>query len=399
MDAQTPYHSQFREYRCCVLIPTYNNAQTVAQVIDAVLQYTDQVVVVNDGSTDGTADILKAYNNIQVVTQPANAGKGKALRTGFEKAVELGYQYAITLDSDGQHKATDLPVFLEKLKEKPNAIIIGARNMGQGNVPGTSSFGHKFSNFWFAVETGISLPDTQSGFRLYPVTALKNFNWLTNKYEFEIEVMVRSAWAGIDITYVPIDVYYPPKGERITHFRLFRDFTRISILNTFLVVLALLYGRPAMLYWKLKKKSVKRFIYENLLNSNEPDHKIAGAVSLGVFWGITPIWGYQWAAALFVAHFIRLNKVITYTATNISIPPMIPLILFLSIQLGGLFISDAPAMAYNSTINLESIKAHMLQYIIGSMLLACIASILSGIATYVLIRAFRKREIVPQNSL
>lgn len=393
------YHARFREYRCCVLIPTYNNAQTLAAVINSVLEYTDDVIVVNDGSTDATAEILQTFPNIQVVTQPANAGKGKALRTGFKYAVQKGYRYAITLDSDGQHKATDLPTFIDKLKDNPRAIIVGARNMGQTDVPGTSSFGHKFSNFWYTVETGIVLPDTQSGFRLYPIEALKNYKWLTPKYEFEIEVMVRGAWGGIDVTWVPIDVYYPPKGERITHFRLFKDFTRISILNTFLVILAILYGRPAMLYWNLKKKSGRKFINDHLINSQEPDHKLAGAIALGVFFGIMPIWGYQWAGALFVAHLLKLNKLITYTFTNISIPPMIPFILYGSVKMGELVLGNPVDIASISDINFAIVKAHLLQYLLGSLMLGTLVALVVGATSYLLIKAFRKKELVSENAL
>jgi glycosyltransferase involved in cell wall biosynthesis len=184
-----------------------------------------------------------------------NQGKGHALRLGFKKAVEYGYDYAITIDSDGQHFAEDLPKFIEKLKQHPQAIIMGARNMDQASVPGKSSFGHKFSNFWFKVETGVQMSDTQSGYRLYPVKLLQNFKFMTKKFEFEIEVMVRAVWSGIEITEVPVRVFYAEKGERISHFRPFKDFTRISILNTVLVTLALLYYKPRDLYRSIKKKT------------------------------------------------------------------------------------------------------------------------------------------------
>lgn len=399
MNPQNTYHSSFKAHKCCVLIPTYNNAQTLAAVIDGVLKYTDDIVVVNDGSTDATADILKGYPHIHVVTQPANAGKGKALRKGFKFAVEQGYKYAITIDSDGQHKPTDLPNFIEKLKDNPRAIIVGARNMGQTDVPGTSSFGHKFSNFWFLFETGIKLPDTQSGYRLYPIAELNSYTWLTPKYEFEIEVMVRAAWGGMDVTWVPIDVYYPPKGERITHFRLVKDFTRISILNTFLVFLAIIYGRPAMLYWNLKKKSARKFINDHLINSNESDTKLTGAVALGVFFGIMPIWGYQWAGALLVAQLLKLNKVITYTFTNISIPPMMPFILYGSIVLGGVVMGNQGSFLHDfdpANINFALVKSNLQQYIIGSLVLGTLVAFLAWVITFSLLRAFRnKREVSP----
>ena len=147
----------FKEMKVCVLVPTYNNEQTLAKVLESLLIYTDEIIVVNDGSTDSTPVVLSRFTQIQLVSYPQNKGKGFALRTGFQQAVALGYEYAITIDSDGQHFADDLGKFLTKLELHPSAIIIGARNMDQASVPGKSSFGNKFSNFWFWVETGLKM--------------------------------------------------------------------------------------------------------------------------------------------------------------------------------------------------------------------------------------------------
>ena len=211
------------------------------------------------------------FPQINLVSYPKNKGKGYALRTGFRHAVKSGYDYAITIDSDGQHFADDLHKFLTKLEDHPAAIIIGARNMDQASVPGKSSFGHKFSNFWFWVETGLTMSDTQSGYRLYPVKLLNKTNFITRKFEFEIEVLVMSAWRGIEITEVPVRVYYADKENRVSHFRPFKDFTRISILNTFLVTIALLYIKPRDFFRGLKKKnSDRRF----MINSSIPLKRI-----------------------------------------------------------------------------------------------------------------------------
>lgn len=245
----------FKQKKVCVLVPTYNNEQTLEKVLVDVLAYTDQVIVVNDGSTDSTPQLLRKFRQINLVSYTYNQGKGFALRQGFKRAVETGYEYAISIDSDGQHFADDLTKFLKKLESHPSAIIIGARNMGQSSVPGKSSFGNKFSNFWFWVETGLKMPDTQSGYRLYPVKLLEEIKFITKKFEFEIEVLVRSAWHGIEMAHVPVRVFYAEKEKRVSHFRPFKDFTRISILNTFLVTIALLYIKPRDLFRSLKKKT------------------------------------------------------------------------------------------------------------------------------------------------
>lgn len=245
----------FKQKKVCVLIPTYNNAKTIGEVLESIVQYTDQIIVVNDGSTDKTSEILKKYPSLTQVTSTSNKGKGFALRTGFSKALELGYNYVISIDSDGQHFASDLPGFMEALAHNPSALIIGVRNMDQESIPGKSSFGNKFSNFWFWVETGLTLHDTQSGYRLYPLQGMKSMRFFTTKFEFEIEVLVRSAWKGIAITEVPIQVFYAEKENRVSHFRPFRDFTRISILNTVLVTITLLYIKPRDFIRSIKKKT------------------------------------------------------------------------------------------------------------------------------------------------
>ncbi len=259
----------FQEKKVCVLVPTYNNERTLAEVLTSLLAYTPQIIVVNDGSTDSTSVVLQQFPQIELVSYDENRGKGFALRTGFRKAVKLGFDYAITIDSDGQHFADDIGKFLVKLDKHPTAIIIGARNMDQASVPGKSSFGNKFSNFWFWVETGLKMNDTQSGYRLYPVRQMKDIQFLTRKFEFEIEVLVTSAWRGIEITEVPVRVYYAEKQNRVSHFRPFKDFTRITILNTVLVIIALFYIKPRDLLRALKKKIQGRsFMNSFLIRSN-----------------------------------------------------------------------------------------------------------------------------------
>ena len=212
------YKEKFKALKCCVLMPTYNNATTIGAVIQEVLLYSDDVCVVNDGSTDNTLEVLAQFPAIKLHSYTKNQGKGWALRQGFKFALQNGYDYAITIDSDGQHYAKDLTTMIAALEENDDAIVIGARNMDQASVPGKSSFGNKFSNFWFTLETGIDVPDTQSGYRLYPIKRLAGIRFFTYKYEFEIEVLVRAAWNDIKVLAVPVKVYYPPAEERIPGF-------------------------------------------------------------------------------------------------------------------------------------------------------------------------------------
>jgi len=385
------YRELFRKKKCCVIIPTYNNHQTIGKVVSDVLEYTKQIIVVNDGSTDNTLDILNQFEKINIVSYPKNKGKGYALRTGFKEAWNKGFEYAITIDSDGQHFASDLPKFIEAISKNPNAIIIGNRNMEQDGIPGKSSFGNRFSNFWFKFETGIRLPDTQSGYRLYPLKPISKMRFFTRKYEFEIEVIVRAAWKGVDVTHVPIQIYYAPKKTRISHFRPFQDFSRVSVLNTILVLYALLIVKPFQFAQKLNRKNIRIFFREQILQNKESNIKITLAVMLGLFMGVAPVWGYQMLIAFGLAHISKLNKVIVLVTSNISIPPMIPIIIFASFKTGGLFIeANKINLRFNADISLDVIKDNLIQYVIGSLVFGVALAVILGILTYILLLIFRK---------
>ena len=244
-----------KELGICVIIPTYNNKGTILQVIQSVADYCDDIFVVCDGPTDGTVELVKqSAIPINVVDYQPNKGKGTALVTGFREALKRGFRYAITLDSDGQHYPSDIPAFVEAIEEHPDALIIGSRGLKHDNMPQKNTFANKFSNFWFAVQTGKKLPDTQTGFRLYPLRKMGKMRIITSRYEAELELLVRSAWRNIKIVPIPINVYYPPQEERVSFFRPGKDFTRISILNTFFCFAAILYGYPSMLIRKLLSK-------------------------------------------------------------------------------------------------------------------------------------------------
>ena len=238
--------------RTCIIIPTYNNERTLAEVVRSVRTVCDDVMVINDGSTDSTSQIIKEFgDSIIAIEYTPNRGKGFALKTAFREAVRRGYDYAITMDSDGQHLVEDLSVFYQEIQQYPDSLLIGSRGMDHPNMPQKNNFANKFSNFWFGLQTAHKLPDTQSGYRLYPLRKMGRMHLFTNRYETELEILVRSAWRGIRLLPVPIHVYYPPKEERVSHFRPSVDFLRISILNTIFCILAIVYGYPSMLVHKI----------------------------------------------------------------------------------------------------------------------------------------------------
>ena len=251
----TEWQKVFDEERICVIVPTYNNEKTIVDVLRRIQAYTHNIIVVNDGSTPETMETLTAAFDAlelpEIVDYTPNRGKGYALMRGFRRALELGYRHAVTIDSDGQHFPEDIPAIMDCHSANKGALVVGSRNLTADNMPSKNTFANKFSNFWFRLQTGIPLEDTQSGYRLYPLEAI-NLRWpITPRYEAELELLVFSAWRGVPVVSVPVRVYYPPEGERVSHFRPFWDFFRISVLNSILTFGALFYYLPVRLWRRL----------------------------------------------------------------------------------------------------------------------------------------------------
>jgi glycosyltransferase involved in cell wall biosynthesis len=371
----------------CVVIPTYNNAGTLEAVLEKTLLQGLDIIVVNDGSTDGTTDLTEKYvNQITLLSYTVNRGKGFALRQGFAEARRQGFSYAVTIDSDGQHDPNDIPLLIAKHHETANAVIIGARNMTIDNVPTKSAFGRRFSNFWFWVETGKRCKDTQSGFRLYPLEPLTNKHFYTSRFEFEIESLVRLAWDNIPIREVEISVIYFSKEQRISHFRPATDFFRISVLNSILVMAAYLWFLPGLFFRRMKEKTWK----EILLNPRESNLTLAKSLAFGVFMGIIPIWGFQMIAAFALAAILGLNKTLVLIASNISIPPMIPFIIFGSLWFGNLVLQTEHVIKFSADLSFQNISNMMLQYVSGSIILATAAAGITFAISYGLLKTIRK---------
>jgi len=369
--------------RRCLVLPTYNNGATIAAAVSDARRIAP-VIVVDDGSTDETAAILRTIDGILVETHPRNRGKGAALKTGFRRALAEGYTHAVTLDTDGQHPAD----MAERIFD--DALVIGARDLVAAGAGFGSRIGVKNSNFWTWVETGLRLPDTQSGLRCYPLARIDELRLVTTGYDFEIEVLVKAAWAGIPIRSVAVDVLYP--DDRVSHMRPFLDFLRIARLNVRLVLLRLCLPAPYLdvivrrrfhdlpLTQRFRASFVHLFVREP-----GPPRRVAYSVALGLFMGLAPIWGFQIAATLLVAHVTGLSKPTAVVASHISIPIFIPAILYASLVLGRVALGehDGPLTS------IELTPADFPAWIVGSLLLATAAAVVGGTLTYLLLRCLR----------
>jgi glycosyltransferase involved in cell wall biosynthesis len=216
--------------KAAVIIPVYNHEQRIGEVIGQALKLGLPLLVIDDGSTDRTPEIIRHIPGISVLRHPVNLGKGAALLTGFAAAVEQGCDWAITIDGDGQHLPEDAASLLRAAGEGRRVIVVGRRQGMVGkNVPWTSRFGRGFSNFWVWAAGGPFISDSQSGFRLYPLPEALHLEVKATRYQFEVEVLVRAKQRGINTIEAPVRVVYQAKGERVSHFRPWLDFRRNSV--------------------------------------------------------------------------------------------------------------------------------------------------------------------------
>lgn len=220
------------------LIPAYQASAHLKHVLDDLRAHDPEaaILVVDDGSSDGSGDIARAAG-IDVVTHAVNRGKGVALRSGFAWLAERGFETAVTVDADGQHRAEDAAT-LARHPAPADALVLGVRNLIRDGAPGSSQFSNKFSNWWVSQFSGQKLSDTQCGLRRYPLRATLALDSDARGYGFESDMIVRAARRGIPIVEVPVQVIYPPKAQRVSHFHVVRDPARIvlRLLHTALTV-------------------------------------------------------------------------------------------------------------------------------------------------------------------
>jgi uncharacterized protein (DUF2062 family) len=377
--------------RICIVIPVFNHALTVGRVVREAGHYFP-VIVVNDGSDDDTAKIIAGESSLRVVTLPQNQGKGAALRAGFAEAARQGFTHAITIDADGQHATSELPRFEEAIRRQPDALIVGVRDLIKENAPRGRRITNNISTFWFKVQTGVPLADTQCGYRAYPLAATNRLRVKSQHYAYELEVMVKAAWAGVPLTAQPVSADYAAATSRLSHFDPWRDMVRISRLHSKLSMQAFcvpallrkvsatgeLHGLP----WRTRLGVVLRLLFSEHTDTHG---KLACAVGLGFFCGIAPIWGFQIIAAAALAHKFRLNKAIAVTASHISFPLAAPFIMAGGLLLGH-YLHTGAILPLNATTLLREIPTRLAEWIFGSIVLGLLAGLAGAAGTWLISR-------------
>lgn len=313
--------------RIFITIPVYNHGKTVLQVVRDCLALHPEVVVVDDGSTDLPQEFDNAAG-VPVLRHDRNLGKGAALMTAARYGLENGFTHMVSIDADGQHVPKDFFRFRDAVAGDPSALVIGKRDFSSARVPFSSRFGRQFSNFWFRVQTGMSAGDAQSGFRAYPLSVLDQLSLSSTRYDFEIEVLVKAAWAGVPVKSIDIGVHYQAPGRRVSHFSFLMDNLRLTRLNTGLTMRSFLPWPHKKLIKKAPGETFSIFrpmagIRYFLAHEVSP-FEIALSGAVGVFLGTLPLVAMHSLAILMVTGFFRLNKIVALGTSQFCMPPIVP---------------------------------------------------------------------------
>jgi len=209
------------------LIPAYEAAKTVGQVVRTTRRFVPQVLVVDDGSSDRTGAEAAAAG-AEVLRFAHNRGKGAALRAGFARLLEAGGSAVITLDADGQHDPSEIPRFLACWQETAAGIVIGSRTRSYQDMTALRRFGNRFSRFAVSYYAGVPVDDPQSGFRLYDASVLRRIVLRGVRYEMESEIIVEAARSGFPIASIDIRLAIAD-GTATSHFRPWRDTARTCV--------------------------------------------------------------------------------------------------------------------------------------------------------------------------
>lgn len=386
--------------RICVVIPVYNHALTVRRVVEGARAFFP-VIVVNDGSTDHTTAELAVLKDVGLLNLAPNQGKGAALLAGFARAAELGFTHAITLDADGQHDPAALAGFAEACRRQPHAIIVGVRDLKRAGAPGPRRVANHFSNFWFHFQTGCRLGDTQCGYRCYPLGAIRHLRVRAGRYAYELEVLVKAAWAGVPLVGHPVEADYAAPTSRLSHFHPWLDMARYSCTHSRLSMQAFFVPAPLRRMaarGELRQlppgQRIRTALRHVFLEHTGTPAQVGATVGLGLFCGIAPIWGFQMVAAAALAHRFRLNKALALTASNISFAPLAPFIVMASLILGhwlwtGGWVSFHPETAR------QQIPLYLWEYVLGSLALAAAVGGAGGFAAWLLARVAGRGKPTP----
>jgi len=385
--------SSLLEHIWCA-IPVYNNKDTLTAVAMECRSLIPQVVVVDDGSTDADVEELLSSSDITVLRHARNRGKGEAIRTALWYVKDQGGRFMITIDADGQHHPRDIEKFIPLLEEDDTSIVVGCRNFDEGSIPRKSRVGREIGNLWLRIETGVSIEDSQSGFRAYPVEYLSQLKLAGSHFDFEVEVLARAVWAGLKLKSVPVGVWYPEPGLRVSSFRPFVDNFRISSMHARLVGRRLLPFPHRNLIPSAEERLDPRVLLHPirmmtaLIAENATPGLLGVSAAVGSFLATLPLISLHTVVIVYFATRLRLNRVMAVAVQNLCMPPFVPMV---CIELGYRMRYGEWLTEFSKRTILSELHQRLFEWLLGSLVVAPIAAVLVGGAVFLVAGAIQRR--------
>lgn len=389
-----------------VLAPTYNNAATLLDILQRVLDLGLPLIVIDDGCTDSSAELLREFiarsghGQVQVVTHPRNRGKAAALRTGFAAASAAGYTHAATIDTDGQLDPEQIPEMLAAAQNSPRALILGCRVAPTGDYPRRSQIGRMVSNHLVWTESGARVGDSQCGLRVYPLGLMNAVPCRAQHYGFETEILSRAGWAGCPVIEVPVRCRYLPLEVRVSHFRPWLDSIRAFGMHLRLLARALTPwphrrwpGPVTVRPWRARLRQFLHWLspveaWRQLRAGRISRLELASSLAVGVFIANLPLYGVQTLASLYAARRLHLSPIAVVAGSQASIPPIGALLIAAAVCVGHFLLHGAlpPLASYGSSLVAlaEAAPALLLDWVIGSLVVGAFLAT----ATFALVMAF-----------
>lgn len=208
--------------KAILIIPVYNGRDSILKLIQHLESIeSPPVLVMDDGSTDGLQEVIP--DQVRFLRHPHNKGKGAALKTGLTHARTLGFEYAITLDADGQHDPLRIPEFLEAARHSPRSLTIGKRDLVNHSMPFHRKFSNNVTSLMLSLRCGLRIYDSQVGYRCYPLNDSRLWDSIESGFQFESAVFMNAARLRIPLLWIPIPVIY---GSEASHIHLVKDTLR-----------------------------------------------------------------------------------------------------------------------------------------------------------------------------
>lgn len=384
-------------FKPIVVAPTYNNAATLLDILRRIQNTGIPLLVVNDGSTDATAALLREFAGttpragVTILTHPVNRGKAAAFRTAFKAARDAGYTHALTIDTDGQLDPGQIPAILCRARENPTALLLGVRDEASPDYPSRSRLGRRISNVLVRLESGLTVHDSQCGLRVYPLGFVLLAHCRAQRFGYETEILTRAGWAGCTVQEAPVSCVYLPPGQRVSHFRPVLDSVRAVLMHARLLCRALspwphvkwpqrneswIPSWKSLMQWLSPREALRQ------LKRDEAGRTMfAAGLALGVFIANTPVYGVQTLVALYASRRLHLHPVPVVLGSQASMPPFGVAMIVLAIYVGHeLLHGQAPAMP-PSPVTLTSLAAMapslLLAWIVGSVIVGLVLGVLT----------------------